>query len=83
MMSKNLIRSMVARSTQQYFMSQSRTLQSFTPVMLSKAASAKKTSSPLGLLRKKSGYSLTLCKKALEANDQDVNKAYKWLQVQK
>jgi translation elongation factor EF-Ts len=50
-------------------------------VMSNPAASSKKAASPLGTLRKKSGYSFSLCKKALAANDQDVDKAFKWLQV--
>jgi len=35
--------------------------------------------SALGQLRKKTGYSLSLCKKALAENDQDVGKAKAWL----
>lgn len=36
----------------------------------------------LGKLRKKTGYSFTNCKKALEVNEQDLEKAEKWLQEQ-
>jgi translation elongation factor EF-Ts len=32
-------------------------------------------------LRKKTGYSLSLCKQALAENGQNVEKAEKWLQV--
>ena len=42
---------------------------------------SKKGSSPLAELRKKSGYPLSLCKKALSQNDQNVDLAFKWLQV--
>ena len=42
---------------------------------------SKKASSPLAELRKKSGYSLSLCKNALAKNENDVEKAFKWLQV--
>ncbi len=63
--------------------SQAKCVQTFTPVaMMSKAAAAsEKKSSPLAALRKRSGYSLTLCKKALEVNGHDVEKSHKWLQV--
>ena len=37
--------------------------------------------SVLGKLRKQTGYSLSLCKKALENCDQDVEKAKAWLEV--
>jgi len=40
-----------------------------------------KKSSPLGELRKKSGYSLSLCKEALAKNENDVTKAFEWLDV--
>ena len=46
-------------------------------VVLSKT----KKPSPLGELRKKSGYSLTLCKDALAKNENDVAKAFQWLDV--
>uniref|UniRef100_A0A8D8QPX7 Elongation factor Ts, mitochondrial n=2 Tax=Cacopsylla melanoneura TaxID=428564 RepID=A0A8D8QPX7_9HEMI len=36
----------------------------------------------LGKLRKKTGYSFTNCKKALELNEHDIDKAEKWLQEQ-
>ncbi|KAI5702149.1 hypothetical protein M8J76_007912, partial [Diaphorina citri] len=36
----------------------------------------------LGKLRKKTGYSFTNCKKALDLNEQDLGKAEKWLQEQ-
>lgn len=36
----------------------------------------------LGKLRKKTGYSFTNCKKALEANENDLDKAEKWLRQQ-
>jgi len=42
---------------------------------------AKKTS-PLAELRKKSGYSLTLCKDALAKNENDVARAFQWLDEQ-
>ena len=45
--------------------------------VLSKA----KKPSPLAELRKKSGYSLTLCKDALAKNENDVAKAFQWLDV--
>ena len=46
----------------------------------SAAEQAKKTGkSNLGILRKKTGYSLSLCKKALAECDQDIDKAKKWL----
>jgi elongation factor Ts len=37
--------------------------------------------SALAKLRKKTGYSLSLCKKALEQHEQDVGKAEEWLKV--
>ena len=37
--------------------------------------------SALAKLRKKTGYSLSLCKKALEQHEQDVVKAEAWLKV--
>ena len=37
--------------------------------------------SALAKLRKKTGYSLSLCKQALETSEQDVTKAEKWLKV--
>ncbi len=46
--------------------------------------SANSTSAPksaLAKLRKKTGYSLSLCKQALEANEQDVARAQNWLKV--
>lgn len=46
------------------------------------AAKAEKKSSPLGALRKKTGYSLTLCKQALAANEQNLERAEKWLEEQ-
>jgi hypothetical protein len=46
-------------------------------VVLSKA----KKPSPLAELRKKSGYSLTLCKDALAKNENDVTRAFQWLDV--
>ena len=45
------------------------------------SANASKKASPLAELRKKSGYSLSLCKKALGENEQNVDKAFKWLVV--
>ena len=45
--------------------------------VLSKA----KKPSPLAELRKKSGYSLTLCKDALAKNENDVTRAFQWLDV--
>ena len=45
--------------------------------VLSKA----KKPSPLAELRKKSGYSLTLCKDALAKNENDVARAFQWLDV--
>ena len=42
---------------------------------------AKKASSPLAELRKKSGYSLSLCKKALASCNDDVTQAHQWLDV--
>ena len=45
------------------------------------ASSKTKKSSPLAELRKKSGYSLTLCKDALAQNENDVSKAFQWLNV--
>jgi elongation factor Ts len=36
--------------------------------------------SPLGMLRRKTGFALNLCKKALSANENDVKRAEKWLQ---
>ena len=48
------------------------------------STSAKVFSAPksnLAKLRKKTGYSLTLCKKALENANQDVQKAEQWLKV--
>ena len=47
----------------------------------STSANASKKASPLAELRKKSGYSLSLCKKALGENEQNVDKAFKWLVV--
>ncbi|XP_040565946.1 elongation factor Ts, mitochondrial [Lepeophtheirus salmonis] len=38
--------------------------------------------SPLAKLRKKTGYSLSICKKALEQNEQDLGKALEWLKTQ-
>ena len=43
---------------------------------------AKKPTSALAQLRKQTGYSLSLCKKALAENDQDVAKAKGWLDEQ-
>ena len=37
--------------------------------------------SALAKLRKKTGYSLSLCKKALEQHEQDIVKAEEWLKV--
>ena len=37
--------------------------------------------SVLGKLRKQTGYSLSLCKKALNNCDQDLEKAKQWLEV--
>ena len=37
--------------------------------------------SPLATLRKRTGYPLSFCKKALADNDNDVDKAFVWLQV--
>ena len=45
------------------------------------SSNAAKKASPLAELRKKSGYSLSLCKKALGENEQNVDKAFKWLVV--
>lgn len=45
------------------------------------ARKEKPTISALGKLRKKTGYSLSLCKKALVNCDQDVEKAKSWLEV--
>jgi len=46
------------------------------------ASSKAKKLSPLAELRKKSGYSLTLCKDALAKNENDVSKAFEWLNEQ-
>ena len=48
---------------------------------ISSSACLTKKASPLAELRKRSGYSLSLCKNALASNDNDVDKAFKWLQV--
>ena len=40
-------------------------------------------SSNLGTLRRKTGYSLSLCKQALAENGQNLHKAEKWLEVSK
>ena len=51
---------------------------------MSSGAAVKKekaTISVLGKLRKQTGYSLSLCKKALNNCDQDVEKAKSWLEV--
>jgi hypothetical protein len=40
------------------------------------------TKSPLAKLRKSTGYSLSLCKKALDTTNQDVAKAQEWLKVE-
>jgi hypothetical protein len=45
------------------------------------ARKEKPTISVLGKLRKQTGYSLSLCKKALANCDQDVEKAKCWLEV--
>ena len=45
------------------------------------AKKEKPTISVLGKLRKQTGYSLSLCKKALANCDQDVEKAKAWLEV--
>ncbi len=37
--------------------------------------------SSLAKLRKKTGYSLSLCRQALEVNKQDVSRAQEWLKV--
>jgi len=47
--------------------------------LLSSAAPATKAKSELGKLRKKTGYSLSICKKALSENDNDLVLAEKWL----
>ena len=44
-----------------------------------RAASAPKSN--LAQLRKKTGYSLSLCKQALEKNENDLAKAQEWLKV--
>jgi len=44
--------------------------------------SKNKKPSPLGELRKKSGYSLSLCKDALAKNENDVEKSLQWLDEQ-
>ena len=46
------------------------------------AAAAAATKSSLGKLRKKTGYSLSICKKALEESGQDMAKAELWLREQ-
>nr|ACO15630.1 Elongation factor Ts, mitochondrial precursor [Caligus clemensi] len=38
--------------------------------------------SPLAKLRKKTGYSLSICKKALDQNEQNLDKAMEWLKKQ-
>ena len=51
---------------------------------MSSGAAVKKekaTISVLGKLRKQTGYSLSLCKKALNNCDQDLEKAKSWLEV--
>jgi len=52
------------------------------PALSSAHAQKKKPVSPLAQLRKKTGYSLSLCKKALAENDADVGKAKAWLEEQ-
>ena len=38
--------------------------------------------SNLAKLRKKTGYSLSLCKQALEKHENDLTKAHEWLKVE-
>lgn len=47
------------------------------------AATNSKPKSNLAKLRKNTGYSLSLCKQALEKNEQDFDKALSWLKVGK
>jgi len=65
-------------------LSLARPIQTFPPLESAKAAAAqgKKPPSALAQLRKKTGYSLSLCKKALAENGQDVGKAKTWLEEQ-
>lgn len=65
-------------------LSLARPIQTFPPLEGAKAAaqSSKKPPSALAQLRKKTGYSLSLCKKALAENGQDVGKAKAWLEEQ-
>ncbi|KAF7492969.1 Elongation factor Ts [Sarcoptes scabiei] len=44
--------------------------------------SSPSSSSTLSTLRKKTGYAFVLCRKALEQNDNDLNKAEKWLRAE-
>jgi len=50
-------------------------------IHLSSAARMGEPKTALAKLRKKTGYSLSLCKKALENNEQDVSKAQEWLKA--
>ena len=50
-------------------------------IVTSSQNTAKKSSSPLAELRKKSGYSLSLCKQALTSCNDDVTQAHQWLDV--
>ncbi len=64
-----------ATATSNYFLAS--LLHSSSPPL----GQAAKTKSALAKLRKKTGYSLSLCKQALEANEQDVARAQEWLKV--
>nr|CAG4652205.1 EOG090X0EI4 [Triops cancriformis] len=50
--------------------------------LLHRALSTEGSASALALLRKKTGYSISNCKKALEVNNKDVAKAEAWLNEQ-
>ncbi|XP_065577978.1 elongation factor Ts, mitochondrial-like isoform X3 [Artemia franciscana] len=49
---------------------------------LGTTAKAGSNKSPLAILRKKTGYSFSNCKKALEVNENNIEKAEQWLHAQ-
>ena len=55
--------------------------QAWRGIVTSVANGAKKPPSPLAELRKRTGYGLSLCKKALASCNDDVTKAQEWLNV--
>ena len=55
--------------------------QAWRGIVTSATNGAKKQPSPLAELRKRTGYGLSLCKKALASCNDDVTKAQQWLDV--